>query len=204
MEDAEIALASANQLFGQAELRVGGAVPRRPGPRASAPGSARSTTSAPPRRRAPRSTAGPPSRPTTGSPRSSRRARSTTLTRLVLVNALYFKAPWATPFEVDATTDEEFHLGRRVDVPVPMMHGSRATARATAGAPPTSRYAGGTLAMTVVLPDEGREADLDAVVAGGGLGDVLAAAARRGRPVPAALDVPGQCAAQGRRSSASA
>ena len=38
---------------------------------ASAPGSARSTTSTRPRRRASRSTAGPPSRPTTGSPRSS-------------------------------------------------------------------------------------------------------------------------------------
>ena len=35
-------------------------------------------------------------------------------------------------------------------------------------------YSGFTLAMTVVLPDEGREADLDDLVAGGGLPDLLA------------------------------
>jgi serpin B len=32
-----------------------------------------------------------------------------TVTRLVLVNALYMKAPWATPFEAAATADATFH-----------------------------------------------------------------------------------------------
>ena len=31
------------------------------------------------------------------------------LTRLVLVNALYFKAPWRSPFEKSATSPGPFH-----------------------------------------------------------------------------------------------
>ena len=38
----------------------------------------------------------------------------------MLVNALYFKAPWLTPFEKVATTQQAFHRadGSRVDVPM--------------------------------------------------------------------------------------
>jgi serpin B len=41
------------------------------------------------------------------------------LTRLVLVNAIYLKAPWNEPFEVSATKPLPFHLadGKEVDVP---------------------------------------------------------------------------------------
>jgi serpin B len=94
-------------------------------------------------------------------------------TRLVLVNALYFKAPWATPFEVDATTDEEFHLADGSTASVPMMHGGAGHAEGDGWRAAHLGYAGGTLAMTVVLPDVGREADLDALVTGGGLADLL-------------------------------
>ena len=31
-------------------------------------------------------------------------------TRMVLVNALYFKAPWSEPFEESLTSDQPFHL----------------------------------------------------------------------------------------------
>ena len=95
-------------------------------------------------------------------------------TRLVLVNALYFKAPWSTPFEVDATTDEEFHLGDGSTVSVPMMHGSTGYGEGDGWRAAHLAYAGGTLAMTVVLPDEGREQDLDALVTDGGLPELLA------------------------------
>ncbi len=95
-------------------------------------------------------------------------------TRLVLVNALYFKAPWAEPFEVDATTDDEFHLGPGDTVTVPTMHGSAGYGEGDGWRAAHLSYAGGTLAMTVVLPDEGREDDLDALVAGGGLPELLA------------------------------
>ena len=95
------------------------------------------------------------------------------LTRLVLVNALYFKAPWSTPFEVDATTDDEFHLGSGETVTVPTMHGSVGYGAGDGWRAAHLAYAGGTVAMTVVLPDEGREEDLDTVVASGGLASLL-------------------------------
>jgi len=46
----------------------------------------------------------------------------TPLTRLVLTNAIYFKAPWQTPFEVEATRPGSFHLADGKTVEVPMMH----------------------------------------------------------------------------------
>ena len=95
------------------------------------------------------------------------------LTRMVLVNALYFKAPWLVPFEVDATTDDEFHLGDGSTATVPTMHGDAGYGEGDGWRAAHLRYAGGTLAMTVVLPDEGREADLDTVLASGGLASLL-------------------------------
>ena len=95
------------------------------------------------------------------------------LTRMVLVNALYFKAPWLVPFEVDATTDDEFHLGDGSTVTVPTMHGDAGYGEGDGWRAAHLRYAGGTLAMTVVLPDEGREADLDTLLASGGLASLL-------------------------------
>jgi serpin B len=95
------------------------------------------------------------------------------MTRLVLVNALYFKAPWAEPFEVDATTDDQFHLDDGSTVSVPTMHGRAGYGAGDGWRAAHLSYAGGTLAMTVVLPDEGREDDLDALVAAGHLPDLL-------------------------------
>ena len=66
------------------------------------------------------------------------------LTRMVLVNALYFKAPWSTPFEVDATTDEEFHLGDGSTASVPMMHGSTGYGEGDGWRAAHLSYAGGT------------------------------------------------------------
>ncbi len=91
-------------------------------------------------------------------------------TRLVLVNALYFKAPWADVFEKTATTQQAFHRadGSRVDVAT--MHGTPRGATYLTG--PHVRaarlpYAGGTLAMTVALPDQGHEDDALAALMGG-------------------------------------
>jgi serpin B len=94
------------------------------------------------------------------------------LTRLVLVNALYVKAPWALPFDEALTADGDFHLADGSTVTVPMMR----TAESVAGcAGPGWRgarlyYAGAGLAMSVVLPDD----DIDALVTGGRLPEVLA------------------------------
>jgi serpin B len=43
-------------------------------------------------------------------------------TRLVLTNAIYFKAPWTFPFGEHATNDAPFHISPSVQVDVPMMH----------------------------------------------------------------------------------
>lgn len=45
------------------------------------------------------------------------------LTRLVLVNAIYFKADWAKKFEQAATRDGAFHVASDKEVTVPMMNG---------------------------------------------------------------------------------
>ncbi len=93
-------------------------------------------------------------------------------TRLVLVDALYLKAPWLTPFERSATTTQAFVRadGSRVDVPT--MRATTHDAVYLAG--PHWRaarlpYAGRTLAMTVALPDPGHEADTVAALLSGGL-----------------------------------
>jgi serpin B len=44
------------------------------------------------------------------------------LTRLVLVNAIYFKANWYYPFDEEDTYDEDFHLSDGSTTIAPMMH----------------------------------------------------------------------------------
>ena len=106
------------------------------------------------------------------------------LTRLVLVNALYFKAPWLVEFSDDLTTDQPFHRSPGDSVDVPTMLGELEGVSLGQGdgwQAVRLPYYGNTLAMTVVLPDDGRLADLESVVSRGHLGDVLAA------PSPAAV-----------------
>ena len=106
------------------------------------------------------------------------------LTRLVLVNALYFKAPWLVEFHDDLTADQPFHRspGDAVDVPT-MLGELRSVGLAQGDGWQAVRlpYFGNTLAMTVVLPDDGSLADVEALVARGDLTDVLAA------PTPAEI-----------------
>ncbi len=78
------------------------------------------------------------------------------LTRLVLANALYLKAPWADAFSEKTTQPELFHIRSGAPVNVPMM---RKTARFgyvkregfTAVSVP---YVGNDLQFLVLLPDE--------------------------------------------------
>ncbi len=98
------------------------------------------------------------------------------LTRLVLVNALYFKAPWQTPFEEHATAPLPFHVNGDDPVDVPTMRGTLMGAGYAEGDGWTSvrlPYYGSTLAMTVVLPDD--LGAFEETVARGALEDVLGA-----------------------------
>lgn len=110
------------------------------------------------------------------------------LTRLVLVNAIYLKAPWETPFDLSTTTDRPFHTdaGPRA---VPTMTAGldlAGYARGDGWEAVRLPYAGGSLAMTVVLPAEGALERVSAAVAGGALPGVLGAP----RPMPVQLSLP--------------
>jgi serpin B len=77
------------------------------------------------------------------------------LTRLVLANALYLKAPWADPFSEKTTQPEPFHVRGGAPVDLPMM---RKTARfgyakREGFAAVSLPYAGDDLRFLVLLPD---------------------------------------------------
>ncbi len=77
-------------------------------------------------------------------------------TRLALVNAIYLKAPWLTPFPAESTKPGAFTLADGSAVEIPMM-ATTATMRYAAGAGWRAveiPYIGDSLAMTVVVPDD--------------------------------------------------
>jgi len=76
-------------------------------------------------------------------------------TRLVLTNAIYFKASWLSPFEKEATQSGPFHLFNGDQVTVPMMkqeHDFRYTKGAGYQAVELS-YLGEQVSMIILLPD---------------------------------------------------
>lgn len=108
------------------------------------------------------------------------------LTRLVLVNALYLKAPWEHPFEKDRTAAGPFTRADGSTVAVPTMRTQLSGARFARGdgwAAAELPYAGGALAMTLIRPEAGLPALEDGLDGPG-----LARINRTMAPVPA-LDV---------------
>jgi serpin B len=89
------------------------------------------------------------------------------LTRLVLVNAIYFKADWAAKFDKAATRDAPFHVAPGQEVTAPMM-----TMETEGGYGDFERvqvlwlpYAGREIGMTVILPkDKDGLADVEAAL----------------------------------------
>jgi serpin B len=78
------------------------------------------------------------------------------LTRLVLVNAIYLKAPWQDPFRANQTADAPFVRPDGSTVDVPTMNGS-IDARYAEGdgwQAVELPYADGSLAMTIVVPSD--------------------------------------------------
>ncbi|MDD2803945.1 MAG: serpin family protein [Elusimicrobiales bacterium] len=99
------------------------------------------------------------------------------LTRLVLVNAVYFKGAWQTPFKKDMTFEADFTKTGGEKVKVSMM-----SAPGTRDAEYTENdefqavrlaYKGGGLAMLVLLPREGKSpADLEKGLDGAKLDEI--------------------------------
>jgi serpin B len=77
-------------------------------------------------------------------------------TRLVLTNAIYFKGVWSAQFPEGATKNEPFWSARERSVVVPLMHRTGSYRYNDAGSHHTVElpYAGGDLAMVVLLPKE--------------------------------------------------
>lgn len=84
----------------------------------------------------------------------------TNLTRLVLTNAIYFNAAWATEFKADNTRDDSFILKDGTAVQVPTMRGKVGSAfYSDAGLKAAAiPYDGNELSMVVMIPDQ---VDLD-------------------------------------------
>ena len=81
------------------------------------------------------------------------------LTRLVLANAIYFKASWLHQFDASRTRDGAFHLlnGGRVDVPMMSLSEppSLLYARGKEYQAVELPYVGDKVAMTIIVPDAG-------------------------------------------------
>jgi serine protease inhibitor len=75
-------------------------------------------------------------------------------TRLVLANAVYLKADWAIPFAEQPTSDAPFTKAGGSQITVPTMHqnGTLGYAAADGWQAVSIPYAGGTLAMRVIVP----------------------------------------------------
>jgi serpin B len=76
-------------------------------------------------------------------------------TRLVLVNAVYFKGVWVVPFDRGATRDEPFYLldGRQVRVPLMYQHEDMLYMQGAGHQAVELVYQGHDLSMLVLLPD---------------------------------------------------
>ena len=78
------------------------------------------------------------------------------LTRMVLVNAIYFKGNWAVPFKSAQTAPGEFYVSTDSTVRVPLMNQTRGMPHGEFEDCQVVKllYAGGELSMLVVLPKE--------------------------------------------------
>ena len=87
------------------------------------------------------------------------------LTKLVLVNSLYFKGHWVHAFDAKKTRKEDFHVDSKTTVKVPMMRLSAKLAMtrlegATALRLPYKSQSVPEMDMVVILPDKGVDLDL--------------------------------------------
>jgi serpin B len=80
------------------------------------------------------------------------------MTRLVLANAIYFKAEWHNPFEESATVSEPFHLLDGSTVEIPMMHQSESYGYVLGDGYQAIElpYRYGNASMLIIMPDEGQ------------------------------------------------
>jgi serpin B len=102
-------------------------------------------------------------------------------TRLVLASAVYLKAAWAHPFPAGATSQAPFHAedGRELSVPMMRVTARLGYRRGDGYQAVVLPYAGGRLAMAVILPDgpPGLAGPVTGRLATGGVAGLLAGTA---------------------------
>ena len=81
-------------------------------------------------------------------------------TRLVLVNALYLKAAWASDFEPSASSDFTTSAGSKVEAVSIEVTADFAFAKGTHWRSTSLPYAGNGLSFTIILPDAGQFDDV--------------------------------------------
>jgi serpin B len=99
-----------------------------------------------------------------------------TLTRLVLVNAIYLDATWASQFDPDSTQDGSFFTSAGETVTTPMMRQSASFAygKGDGWQAIELSYLHNELAMLLVVPDQGRFAEVEGRLPGGLIGEAAA------------------------------
>jgi serpin B len=95
-------------------------------------------------------------------------------TRLVLANAIYFKASWLSRFETSNTQDGPFTLSDGSEVAVPMMRQTTYLSYAEGDGYQAVRlpYKGEAVEMLVILPEEGRFEQIADRLSAGFFGEV--------------------------------
>jgi len=90
----------------------------------------------------------------------------TPLVRLVLTNAIYFLANWASPFEPEATSPGPFVTAAGSEVTVDVMHQTESLPYAAGDGwvAVSLPYVGDQLSMLVVVPDAGRFDEVEAAL----------------------------------------
>ncbi len=101
-----------------------------------------------------------------------------TMTRLVLANAIYFKATWEYKFEANSTTDRQFHLLNGEDVNVPTMKNSHPQNLSYAAGDGWQAvalpYKGGLTEMVIMVPDNGNFEAFESGLTAGDYEQILA------------------------------
>jgi serpin B len=97
------------------------------------------------------------------------------MTRLVLANAIYFKAGWLHTFDPDATTTEPFHLlsGGSTDVSMMHLEDSFRYAMGNGYQAIELPYVSGDMSMVILLPDDGEFQTLEDALTAQRLGEIL-------------------------------
>ncbi len=99
----------------------------------------------------------------------------TELTRLVLANAIYFKASWQKPFDEAATADRPFHFldGSERDVPMIRQQLNLRYARGDGYQSVELPYEGGDVGMTILVSDSGGFQEFQDSLSGQSLQDII-------------------------------